>query len=735
MKNKETKFTLGIIFLSVLVIIWVLPIVVESVLEKNAKEWVGRNISIEDIDINLFTGTVKLFDFDLYEENGEESFVSFDTLILNSRPYHYFNSKITVQQLHVKNLKTNVIKENDSVFNFDTLIAFHESPKDSSNTVEGALKTSDILKFSLSNIDFKNSEIIFHDKLIDEIFIFNELDFLVPNIEWNQEDKSDADLAFKFKKGGSFFSSTSFDPVKGDFIAKIGLSDMDLSGYTKYLKEFLLLHSAEGLVSTMLNFKGNINKLEDLSINGYVNMDSFMLTDSLRYPIIKADKINCNLKEIAPLKNIFIIDSIQLNSPYIAFSLFEDSNNLETFFRLNDQIDPIKSSETSAELVAIDSLQPLYLKLNSFLINSGELKFIDATTSQPFEYSLTNIEMNLDSLDSNSKWVDTQAKMLLNKRGVMKVDVGFNPLDPMEIELKYVISGFKLNDLNVYSMDYMGVPVLKGDMYYKTYTKIHNGQLDSENKLIIHNATLGDKRGGLYNLPLKFALFLLKDKDGVVNLEVPVGGDLNDPNVRVNKIVWNTFKNLLVKTAASPVKFLAGVVGADPKDLETFEFSYLDTTLNEMHLKQVEKLEDLERKKKGLLIQMLYLNDIELEKNHIAVQQIGNEFNKKFKKNYSIDQEEFKLYLLGKTQTDTAQVSIKKMLDSSFVQNACVSLANPKLIDSLALVYEHKRIEGLKDVLLLNETKNKIKVRRSNYVDIENIGSKPLFKITYSIEE
>ena len=74
----------------------------------------------------------------------------------------------------MKNLKTNVIKENDSVFNFDTLIAFHDSPRDSSNTVDGALETSDILKFSLSNIDFKNSEIIFHDRLIDEIFILSK---------------------------------------------------------------------------------------------------------------------------------------------------------------------------------------------------------------------------------------------------------------------------------------------------------------------------------------------------------------------------------------------------------------------------------------------------------------------------------------------------------------------------------------------------------------------------------
>ena len=135
-------------------ILWLLPVVAKSLIEKNGKEWVGRKVTVEDIDVNLFTGTIKVFDFDLYESDDISSFVSFDTLVLNSRPYHYFTSKITLQQFYVKNLATNIIKENDSTFNFDSLIAFYDTPVDSVALEEIEIDTTEVFKFSLSDIEF-----------------------------------------------------------------------------------------------------------------------------------------------------------------------------------------------------------------------------------------------------------------------------------------------------------------------------------------------------------------------------------------------------------------------------------------------------------------------------------------------------------------------------------------------------------------------------------------------------
>jgi hypothetical protein len=150
-------------------------------------------------------------------------------------------------------------------------------------------------------------------------------------------------------------------------------------------------------------------------------------------------------------------------------------------------------------------------------------------------------------------------------------------------------------------------------MYYKSTTDIRGGQLSSENRLIIENVEVGEKEGGLHDLPLKFAVFLLKDREGVIDLDVPVRGDLKDPKVSVGKIVWNTFKNLIVKTVAAPYDLLADMIGVDPDDIRALEFAYGDSLLNEVRTEQLNLLLSLEEKKEGLGMELIYYNDAQKE--------------------------------------------------------------------------------------------------------------------------
>jgi hypothetical protein len=96
---------------------------VKSLLDSNSKEWIGRSITWEKFKVNYFTGTAKLIDFKLFEANDTTVFISFDTLIVDTKPYRYFNGEIVVEQLYLKGL-TAQVEMYDSGFNFDDLLAF-----------------------------------------------------------------------------------------------------------------------------------------------------------------------------------------------------------------------------------------------------------------------------------------------------------------------------------------------------------------------------------------------------------------------------------------------------------------------------------------------------------------------------------------------------------------------------------------------------------------------------------
>jgi hypothetical protein len=270
----------------------------------------------------------------------------------------------------------------------------------------------------------------------------------------------------------------------------------------------------------------------------------------------------------------------------------------------------------------------------------------------------------------------------------------------------------------------MGFPIVYGDMYYKSNTEILDGQLTSENELIIEHVELGDKSGGLYDLPLKFALFLLTDRNGVITLDVPVRGDLNDPTVKLGKIVWNTFKNLIVKVAAAPFDLLAGVLGVDPKDIESINYAYGDTTLNSERQRQLELLLELEQKKERLDIEMVYFNDNLKEKKALAVMEAGRKYEAETSRSYLEDEEGFMEFLRGKVNSD-----------SLTMESAALMIADTARLDSTLSLFNQTRVNQVRGFLKAINDSTMIEVSISNPAAPKNLGSLPEFEIKYSMRD
>jgi hypothetical protein len=639
---------------------------------------------------------------------------------VNLEPFPLIRKELVIERLYLRGLNTTVI-QNDSTFNFDDLIAFHTSDGDS---MTGDQETSQPARFRFSNLELSGGEFTFVDLSLNKTIEMHDLDFFIPYIGWNQEDRSEAGLKFYFRNGGFLQSSIQVDPVDGHYEAQVNLDQLDLSDYFEYAENYANLGSFSGLLNTRLHLSGNISHLEEMILTGKVELIDFLLTDEQQQKFLAIKRLDCSIREGDPYNQRFVIDSIRLSQPYILFELFDSTNN---FFRIlnyemeepSDTTRMDESIDKPADSTITNSVQ---YSIHSFKTNNGRIDYIDHRTSESFDYHLSEIRLDTDSIDSGAEWIDLYSTMLLNNRGKLTAEVGFNPSNPFDITLNYVITDFQLSDLNIYSRHYMGFPILYGDMYYKSNTEILKGQLTSENQLVIQNVELGNKSGGIYDLPLKFALFLFKDRNGVINLDVPVRGNLNDPRVRLGKIIWNTFKNLIVKVAAAPFDLLSGLLSVDPKDIQAIEFDYLDTLFIPERKRQLDLLLELEQKKDGLGIELVYFNDIDKEKEKIAVHQVGDLFNKDTSWDYKNNPEAFQEYVM------------KKVLpDSMDLVSACKMLSNVSQNDSIAASLAERRISILTEYLETVSDSTRIHVTIPDPDAPKNVGSKPVFEVKYSM--
>jgi hypothetical protein len=716
--SKKNKILTGFA-LSILLVLFFLPTLVKNYIVSHGKELTGRKIAIGQFKYNYFSSTAKIYDFKMYESNEIDAFSTLDTLIVNLEPLQFLNNTFEIEQLYMRGLMAKIIMK-DSIFNFDDLVAFYAQPKDTLNTEAEA---SESYKFSISNIELKKSNFFLDDKNVGKETHIKDFSFAIPHIGWDQKEKSNADLKFNFENGGYFQSAININPISGEFDALVTIKKLSLTPFYEYVSEYAAINDFKGRLSSQIKIKGNTNEAIKSIVSGTVRIADFKMTDTNNKTFLSAKKLSTEIKLIDYFNKNYELTSLSLENSYTFFQLDSISNNFSQIFKLNDPNENATTiSENKTDTIPLKTSQTINYAIDKLSLNNGVLDYTDNLTGQPFNYNLSTIKIESDSINSKSEWLDIYATMLLNERGTLKSEIGIDPNNFLNSTIDIVVQNFLLQDLNIYTDYYMGHRILKGDMYYFSKSKLTNGQIASENKLIVKNASLENSRGGLYDLPLKFAFFLLTDKNGDVELDIPVKGDLKDPSTELAPIIWKTFKNVIGKTVAAPINFLVGLVGGDPKELEELNFTYTDSILTPKHQRQLLKLIDLERKKDSLKITMTYFVDSSLLTEALSAEHVGLQFNKDTGADYLKNEKDFNSYVFKKVGNDS--LDIKK---------AIRVLTESEPIDSIANQRKEVIIKKVNSYLQGNYPITNIELKQGNSDAPENSGAYPKFLITYGL--
>ncbi len=150
-----------------------------------------------------------------------------------------------------------------------------------------------------------------------------------------------------------------------------------------------------------------------------------------------------------------------------------------------------------------------------------------------------------------------------------------NPLaKPLALDIKGKVRDLELAPLSTYAVKYAGYGIERGKLSVDVaYEVLPNGQLNASNNIILNQLKFGDKVEGAPNsLPVKLAVALLADRNGVIDINLPVSGSLNDPQFRLGPIIFKVIVNLIVKAIVSPFSLLASAFGGGGDELSQVGF-------------------------------------------------------------------------------------------------------------------------------------------------------------------
>ena len=351
--------------------------------------------------------------------------------------------------------------------------------------------------------------------------------------------------------------------------------DVDLRVAQSYINPFIRLELRSGMLGSDLKVDLKSTEPLALSVTGRAQIDQLHTLDTLKtrdflkWQQVVVDGINYQHGDSLS------IDKVNLLQPYVRFMINDDRTT-----NVDDLLipQPADSGAKPAGSKPAGKDKPLGIHIGAIAINDGSANFADFSLTPNFATAVQQLNGQIGTIDSRqAKPASVDIKGKVDRYAPVTIKGAVNPFDPMaSLDIATSFKRVELTTLTPYSGKFAGYRIRKGRLNLDLHYLITKGQLKAENKVVVEQLQLGEKVDSpdAVSLPLKLAIALLKDVDGKISIELPVTGDLNNPQFSVMPIVWQTLRNLIVKAAAAPFKMIGGLVsGGGSEDLGTVSFA------------------------------------------------------------------------------------------------------------------------------------------------------------------
>ena len=265
--------------------------------------------------------------------------------------------------------------------------------------------------------------------------------------------------------------------------------------------------------------------------------------------------------EFAP--GVLEIGDLRLRGPEGKVVIGKDHRlNLASVF--TSSTGKIKTKPVRAASVSKGESEAFRYRVRRLLIDDGQVDFADLSLVAPFGTRIHGVKGVVAGLSSVAgSRATVQLDGLVDRYGEAKLRGSLVPADPkLFTDLALDFRNLEMARLSPYSGTFAGRRIDSGKLSVDLKYQIDHGELKGDNRFVVERLALGDKVKSpeAVSLPLDLAVALLEDSQGVIDLGLPVRGDLNSPKFSYSSLVWKTFTSLLTKIVTSPFRLLGALL-------------------------------------------------------------------------------------------------------------------------------------------------------------------------------
>ena len=404
----------------------------------------------------------------------------------------------------------------------------------------------------------------------------DEINCKARNISTAKDTKGTIDLSMRVDRKGnaSVDGDVTVDPPAVDL--NVSLRGIPLTPLQPFLTERTQVLLATGAMTVSGRLKASQDKTAGLNaaFKGTLRVNNISLLDKTNAEDLLAwDTLYLGGMDVRFAPLFVHLPEITLSRFFSRIIINADRTiNLQEVFKTpapaaDAAVPSTQGPQTTgvATDVQPEPSQQRTIRIDKITLQDGTINFTDENIRPRFSSNLLDINGRVSGLSSEENTVgDVEIKGKYDSYAPLEITGKINPLrDDLYVELKSNFKDIDLTTVSPYSGRYAGYAIQKGKLSFQLDYLIVKNKVDAKNNIFLDQFTFGDpiESAEATKLPVKLAVALLKDRNGEIALDIPVSGELNDPQFRVGRLVLKVITNLLVKAATSPFALLGAVFG------------------------------------------------------------------------------------------------------------------------------------------------------------------------------
>jgi hypothetical protein len=567
----------------------------------------------------LQNGKMALRTLVIGEQGSVDSLINVPSLDVDDVSFNLAKRAISIGKISSADARLAAWVDPDGMLNYQRLLGM---PSESAPA--SSVSPAQAWSIGINEIALRRFGALFEDRSLarpSHLDVQN-IDLFLKDVRVPLKGRIPMELSLNLNQTGeiAMHGQLSLDPMAADM--ELTVKQLPIRPFQPYLDRYLYADVRNGAITLAgaLHYAEGHSSDPLLRFQGNVALDQFSMTDRTEFQdVVSWKSLAVNRLALQLQPTAVTMGEIVWQEPRAHVSIGSDGTlNLSQIVMPQPDHEAPESKRPGSG--AQGPVVPVVIQTVK-LVNAGG-SFRDLSIEPMVKTGISELSGTIKGL--SSKEVAKADVALAGRVGAgapLKVTGQINPLTESAFtDLLIICDNLDLTMASPYAGKYAGYPIDNGKLFLDLKYKIAKHQLIGENKVLIDQLIFGQKTNSpdATSLPVPLAVALLKDRKGQIEVDLPVRGDLNDPDFKYGRVLLNALLNLLGKVATSPLSLLGSLVGGGGDDLQVLDYAPGQSRLSDTEAKKLAALEKILTERPGLYLDITGTADPQKDRPSLA---------------------------------------------------------------------------------------------------------------------